>query len=234
KDGRYDDAIGRLKGVRSRDLEIKKTVTGIGALYKLYRYSEGMDLLRKNISILTKESETKGLLRSTIEYLVSTDDIANIQIFGRYLVSAYPDEQDYVNYSTAGYYFREGNYPKAYASYSKLSADAAEYRTEVLFRMGIISELHYRNARAAAGFFQQLADSGESDEFVTAGKLELSLLYYEKGQKEQTQKLLRDVIGRKENVAAIIKASDILDYYDLDLPLMLDPQSGTAAQEGVQ
>ena len=215
KDAQYDEAVSRLKGVKSKSLENRKTVVLITAAYKTGRYQEGMDLLRKNINSIIKEPETKGLLRTTVDYLVSNDDAASILNYSRYIAVNFPEELDYMNISVANIYFRAKNYNKAFSWYSKVQLKSA-YSTEVLYKMAIIHELFYRNSRAAMQLLQQLAESNESDEFVSAGMIELSILYYEKGQKDQSAKILTDIVGKKENVAAIIKASNIISYYALD------------------
>ena len=86
--------------------------------------------------------------------------------------------------------------------------------------------------RAAIQLFQQLAESGESDEYVSAGKIELALLYYEKGQKDLSAGILSDIVGKKENIAAIIKASNILGYYSLETEGSLNGLKGP--KDGVQ
>jgi tetratricopeptide (TPR) repeat protein len=215
KDARYDEAVSRLKIIKSKSLETRKTVISITVNYKMGRYSEGMDLLRKNIDAIIKEPETKGLLKSTIEYLVSNDDAATILTYGRYISSYYPDEQDYMNVSVANIYYREKNYNKAYSYFSKVQQTKGEYLSEVIYRLALIQELYYKNTRSAVQLFQQLVESADSDEYVSAARLELSILYYEKGQKDLSAKTLSEIIGRKENVAAIIKASNVISYYSL-------------------
>jgi len=216
KDGRYEEAISRLKSVKSKDFEKRKSVIIIVAMYKMGRYAEGVELLKKNIDYLGKEPEVKSILKSTIEYFVSIDDPNSILFYGRYLSGLYPEEQDYSNFSVATIYYRSKNYNKAYAYFSKIQLDKGEFRTESLYRLAVINELYYHNARGAIQLFQQLSDSGESDEFVTAGRIELALLYYEKGQKDLSRNILAEIISRKENVAAIIKAANIDSYYFLD------------------
>jgi tetratricopeptide (TPR) repeat protein len=217
KEGKYADIIERMKNIRNDDFEIRKTSLHIRALVKLERTVEAITLFRRSSTIMLKDETARILMHDLVGALAESDMIDDMLYVGKMLAGKYPIESDYVNYYTGSFYFKRGMYEKANQYYGKIKDAKSEYRTEVMYKIGIIYELWYKNMRMAIYYFSQLGDvDGVYDEYTAASRLELSILYNERGMKEQSKKLLEDLMSRRDNIAIMIRAGDLYAQFGFD------------------
>jgi tetratricopeptide (TPR) repeat protein len=216
REGRFEDLLKRLKNVKNKIHDPKKGFLSIAAYIRLGRAQEAAELVKKNGDDILKNEEGRSIVRDLIVQLEDTGDINEVQNIGKILTTRYPADSDYVNYYTGNFYYKQKTYDKALQYLLKIAPTNSEYKSEVFYKIGTIYELYQKNPRSASYYFAQVNDIKEYDEFVALSRLELAIIYFERGQKDQARKLLDDILARKENVSAKIKASNLYTYYGFD------------------
>jgi len=216
REKKYEDMIERMKGVRSKEFEQKKIFYSVTALIKLSRIQDAMDMFRKGSSDILKSESGRTLMRDMIVALSEFDSIDDILNVGKTLSLNFPAENDFVNYYIGNYYYKKSVYDKSLKYFTKVSVYNADYKSEILYKIGIIYELGLKNHKSAIYYFSLLQDVKDYDEYIAAARVELAILYYERGWKEQSRRLLDDVIKRKGSIAVILKATNLYSYYGFD------------------
>jgi tetratricopeptide (TPR) repeat protein len=216
REGRFEELLKRLKNVKSKIHDPKKGFLSIAAYIRLGKAQEATELVKKSGDDVLKNEEGRSIVRDLIVQLEDAGDINEVQAIGKILTTRYPSDSDYVNYYTGNLYYKQKVYDKALQFLMKIAPTNSEYKSEVFYKIGTIYELFQKNPRAASYYFAQVSDIKEYDEFVALSRLELAIIYFERGQKDQARKLLDDILARKENVSAKIKAANLYTYYGFD------------------
>jgi tetratricopeptide (TPR) repeat protein len=216
REGKFDDLIGKMKLVHSRSNEPKKNFLLVSTYIRLGKTAEAADILKKNGDMILSKEEGRSVARDLVAQLEDEGDIKELLAVGKILSSKYPAESDYINYYAGNYYFKTRVYDQALKFFLKIPSSNREYRTEVYYKIGLIYELNLKNVRTASVYFLQVLDSKDYDEFVALSKLEMAVIYFERGQKEASKKQLEDILSRKENIGAKLKAQNLQNYYGFE------------------
>ena len=216
KEGKYEDLLGRIRGVRGKEYEAKKMAYSVTALLKLGRVPDAMDIFKKSADLIAKSDLGRSFMKDMIVALAQSESIDEIQYVGKYLSNKFPAESDYVNYYIGNYYYKKEQYDRAISYFGRIQSQTSGFRNEVVYKMGIINELALKNIKTAAYYFGMLQDVKEYDEYIAASRIELAIIYNERGMKDQSRKILDDIMNRKENVAAMIRAGNLFSQFGFD------------------
>ena len=216
REKKYEDMLERMRGVQNRVLEQKKIFYSVTALLRLGRMPEAVDMFKMGSSEFTKSETGRVLMRDMMVALSEMDYIDDMIYISKILFSKFPEENDFVNYYIGNYYYKKNIYDKALKSLLKISVVNPEYRKEILYKIGIVYELGMKNSKSAIYYFSQLQDEKEYDEYAAGARIELAILYHERGMKEQSRKILDDVMKRKGNISSVMRATNLYSYFGYD------------------
>lgn len=216
REGKFDDLISRLKIVKSKNNDSKKNFLLVSAYIRMGKTPEAAEIFKKSSETILVNEEGRSAVKDLIAQLEDTGDIKELMAVGKILSAKYPSDGDFINYYAGNYYFKNRTYDQSLKYFLKIPSSNQEYRTEVYYKIGMMYELNLKNVRTASVYFMQVVESKTYDEFVALSKIEMAVIYYERGQKDASKKQLEDIISRKENVGAMLKAQNLMIHYGFD------------------
>jgi tetratricopeptide (TPR) repeat protein len=166
--------------------------------------------------VIVKSELAKSFMKEMVLVLAQNESIDELQYVGKIMMNRFPSESDYVNYYIGNYYYKKEKFDKSLNYFGRIQSSGNVFRNEIVYKMGIINELAMKNSKMAAYYFAMLLDVKEYDEYVAAARIELSIIYFERGMKDQSKKILDDIMHRKENIAAIIRAGNLYSQFGFD------------------
>ncbi len=220
KEGKYEEAIQTLKDIKNEKVHLRKNSL---LIISYFRINNGIEaaLLTKNI--------IKELIGSPYEEIVIKENLIyhyknkNINEFNKYTqyLKKYPGNNLFVNYLYGKLNFESYNYKTSYYYFYKLANSESEYQDEAIYYLGLISLLNNKDSALALKYFQKLSENSNPDnKFASLGKINLSILSNETGNKELSKKLLYDINDNINNRLLKIQAENLIEYfgYKSELP----------------
>jgi tetratricopeptide (TPR) repeat protein len=216
RESKFDDIIDKMKLVKSKNNESKKNFLLVSAFIRLGKTAEAVETLKKSSDVILINEEGRSVVKDLIAQLEDSGEIKELLNVGKILSIKYPSENDYINYYVGNYYYKNRIYDLSLKYFLKIPSSNNEYKTEVFYKIAVIYELNQKNIRTASVYFMQVAESKEYDDFVALSKIEMAVIYFERGQKDASKKQLEDIISRKENVGAKLKAQNLMYFYGFE------------------
>ena len=213
------EAIEKLKEIRNRELNDDRN-----ALLVLCYFSTGDE---KNATILTnrylsrilKNARGEEIIRKNLQYYFDRKNTGLFKRFAYYLANSFAGTQTYVNYMYGKYYYSLKSYKTAYYYLYKVSSSDNEYSQEVWYTLANISIFVNKNTKQAVQFFLKVIEKDSESDYGCRARIELSIIYHENDRKEESKKLLADIIADSQRKIFVIQAENLYDsfkYADTD------------------
>jgi TolA-binding protein len=209
----YAAAAGELEAVKEEDLEERKSSLLVSALFGAGRVDDATGLTEKMLPRLQKSPFGERAFRENLVHYYGKPDQENFKRFAGYL-KKYPGTGNLVAYYSGRLDYDTGGYNSAYYSFYKLSSFANEYRTEALYRLGLISLYKQENRARAMTYFSRLAKEGaEGDIYPQKAKIILAIDAHQQGDEESARRHLAELMGTAGGRAILDQSMNLFEHF---------------------
>ncbi len=212
KNRRYGEALTLLDGIKSDKHADRKMIIRIVALFRTGKIEKAIELTSSGIRNILRYPAGETVVKEALFYYYLKGDLKNFIVYSSHLTK-YSGNDPLLNYLSGKIYFEQQQYEKSSYFFSRLAVMETDYREEALFFLGIISLHHHKNARIAAGHFQRLIDTSDSEnQFAMRARINLALLMSEGANREKAEELLKEIQSGPENVVMKTQAGNLAEH----------------------
>lgn len=213
ENGAYGISMELLEKITSKKLFQDRDALLVINNFSSGNEKTGADLTEARFkSISGSRFEEKVFLLNILYYYEQKNEKSFLKYAS--LLMKYKDDELYVNYLSARFYFEKGNYSKALAFYSKLIDSESIYTSEAGYYTGRITLLQGKNRNTALKFFEDVTGaSKERNEYYYRSAIELAVIHFELNNAEAAVKILEEIISENRNVKYTMEAENLLEYH---------------------
>ena len=214
--GQYEDCLSNLEPVRTRELLDTKNALIILSQFKTGRETQALLLAAREQAKLSKIPPGKDVFLIIMDHHRSK---LNIKEFRRYafLLGRYPDQADYINYSSGELFLKAGDYRSAFYYFSQLTLSDNQYTGISAYNCGKISLLVMNNRKGAANYFDMaLKKEGLPENIRHSSLIQLAILYQELNDKRRAMNALQTIFTETDHGMFYSQARNLVIAYDLD------------------
>jgi tetratricopeptide (TPR) repeat protein len=148
---------------------------------------------------------------------------AQFNRFAGYLAGYYKGNSDYVNFMYGKYFYSLQDFRTSFYYFNKVTGTENAYCLESWFNLGNISLFADKNKQQAIAFYQKIIDRDMESDFGYRARIELSIIYHEINRKDESLKLLREIIAGPSHKIYHVQAQNLYDSFIKLIPKRLCP-----------
>ncbi|MCX7678941.1 MAG: tetratricopeptide repeat protein [Spirochaetes bacterium] len=216
KEKKYIAALKELADVNKPELFDKKISLTIACYYNTNNPTEAEILLEKHLEALTNSPYGEIAFRESMKYYYEVEHERNFKKYAN-LFRKYPGNANEVDYYTAKYEFKQGDFNNAFYSFYKLSVSENQFRREALYHLGLISFLGQDSPTRGEMYFKKLVtDEQINDIFVQKAILFMALNLQSKGASSDAKQYLEKLLFNSSHVSMWYRAMNLYEYLGFD------------------
>lgn len=210
---RYSDAIQTLNEIGSSKILHRKNAMLITVYFKTKNYQTAISLSNKYIKQLIDKPFGKTAVEENLLYYYNTKKTKKFKEYSKYY-KKYEQNNFLVNYLSGKLYFELNTFKSSYYYFYKLANAKCKYTGEALYYLGVISLFQQKNKRRSMDFFKKmLKETSSPNKLIMKGKMNLSILLAEKGDINESKKILMEMLNNSENSLSKALANNLLEYF---------------------
>ncbi len=211
--GRYSDALDTLKTISNRELNNEKNALMILCLFLTGDEKNATAMTNRELFRILKNPRGEEIVKANMRFYFDKKNTAQFNRFAGYLAGYYKGSSDYVSFMYGKYFYSLQDFRTSFYYFSKVSGTENPYSAESWFNMGNISLFADRNRQQAIAFYQKVIEKDRDSDFGYRARIELSIIYHEINRKDESLKLLDEIIGGPSNKIYHIQAQNLHDSF---------------------
>lgn len=155
------------------------------------------------------------MFRANLEYYFEEGNLTQFKRIA-VLLNKYKGNRNYINYKFAKLYMLRKSYKAAYYYFYKVTLNQNDLWNDSLYNLAMINLHVFRKRNEAIKNLTKLVNTAEETEYSYKSKLELAIIYYENGKKEESKKILFEILKSPKRKLYAAKAKNLIIKYDFN------------------
>ncbi len=213
ENGSFTLSMELLDGVKSKKYQADKDSLVIINDFSTGNRKSASDMTEAKLKSVTSGRFEEKILLLNLQYHF---DQKNEKNFVRYasMLKKYQNNETYINYLSAKFYYDKANYSKASLYYSRLTTMENIYMSEAEYFTGLIGLSQNKNITNSQKYFTGITTPDKKkNEYYYKSKIELAMIYHELKNDEESIQLLDEIIMENYSMKITLQAANLVEYY---------------------